>query len=345
MLEINKVYNMDCREGIKLLPDNSVDLVITDPPYFKVLTTDWKGDKYEWDNQWDTFNDYIEWCKTWFVELKRVLKPSGSLYMFADNKRAAYLQIELDKLFHLENNLIWFKLTFPANHGWKNSNRYVSNTEQILFYSNQIPGFLNDPFLSADYIKHFAPIIEYLISQKELIKKHFNFKTNKEFHDYLKSKIKEGVTTITRHYFEYDQWTMPTREHYEELQSISPNFFKKSYNTLKEQYDEIKNRHTKVFMPKQNYHTVWRFNVASIHEKTYHPTQKPLPLIHRMIKTSSREGQLVLDCFMGSGTTAVAAKQLGRNFIGFEKSKKYVNICNLRLSQKTLSFDSYTNKK
>ena len=65
-----------------------------------------------------------------------------------------------------------------------------------------------------------------------------------------------------------------------------------------------------------------------------HPTQKPVKLIQELIK--SNEGQLILDPFMGSGTTAVACKQLGRDFIGFELEKKYCEIANKRLNQKQI---------
>lgn len=67
-----------------------------------------------------------------------------------------------------------------------------------------------------------------------------------------------------------------------------------------------------------------------------HPTQKPLRIMERIIKTSSKEGNIVLDCFMGSGTTAVACKQLNRNFIGFEINPEYVKIANKRLAQEVL---------
>ena len=67
-----------------------------------------------------------------------------------------------------------------------------------------------------------------------------------------------------------------------------------------------------------------------------HPTQKPEKLFRRIIKASSNEGDLVLDCFMGSGTTAFACKSLNRNFIGFEISKEYCDIINKRLQQEVL---------
>ena len=65
-----------------------------------------------------------------------------------------------------------------------------------------------------------------------------------------------------------------------------------------------------------------------------HPTEKPVDLIKTLI--GSNIGDLILDPFLGSGTTAVAAKQLGRNFIGIEISEKYVKIAKERLRQEVL---------
>lgn len=70
--------------------------------------------------------------------------------------------------------------------------------------------------------------------------------------------------------------------------------------------------------------------------KINHETVKPITLIRNLIKDNSDPGDLVLDCFMGSGTTAVASKQAGRNFIGFESNEAYVQICERRLKQDVL---------
>lgn len=81
-------------------------------------------------------------------------------------------------------------------------------------------------------------------------------------------------------------------------------------------------------------------------EKKFHPTQKPVPLFRWILEKYSQEGMTVLDPFMGSGTTAVACKQLGRDFIGFEMEPKYVRIANKRLQQETFAngFEKYENK-
>lgn len=69
-----------------------------------------------------------------------------------------------------------------------------------------------------------------------------------------------------------------------------------------------------------------------------HPTQKPLKLVQQVLLTASNKGDLVLDPFLGSGTTAVVAKALGRNWIGIEKEKKYIDLASKRLRD-------YENKK
>lgn len=72
-------------------------------------------------------------------------------------------------------------------------------------------------------------------------------------------------------------------------------------------------------------------------EKIYHPTQKPEKIIRILIKNHSKEGETILDPFMGSGTTAVACKQLNRNFIGIEISPEYFKIAQERLKQEVLT--------
>jgi site-specific DNA-methyltransferase (adenine-specific) len=74
-----------------------------------------------------------------------------------------------------------------------------------------------------------------------------------------------------------------------------------------------------------------------------HPTQKPLAIIKRIIETSSKEGELIVDCFVGTGTTALACKQLNREFICCDNDQEYVEIATKRLYQNTLFKLNYGN--
>jgi len=83
---------------------------------------------------------------------------------------------------------------------------------------------------------------------------------------------------------------------------------------------------------------VWRFSVCQGKERikgennrAAHPTQKPLALFHRLVEMASNEGDIVLDPFMGSGTTAVVCEKLNRKWIGIEQDKKYIKIADKRI--------------
>lgn len=73
-------------------------------------------------------------------------------------------------------------------------------------------------------------------------------------------------------------------------------------------------------------------------EKRLHPTQKPIEVMKRILEMFTEKGDKVLDCFAGSGSTLVACKQMGRDFVGVELEEKYINIIKERLSQEVLNF-------
>ena len=85
--------------------------------------------------------------------------------------------------------------------------------------------------------------------------------------------------------------------------------------------------------PNAQISSVWHTPSVPREEKLhgYHPTQKPLRLVRRAILASSSEGALVFDPFCGSGTTAVAAKELGRFFVGVEKEEGYAELAGRRI--------------
>lgn len=83
--------------------------------------------------------------------------------------------------------------------------------------------------------------------------------------------------------------------------------------------------------------TVWHMPINQKDKKAYgHPTIKPLPIIENIIRNSSRQGDVVLDPFMGSGTTAVAAVKNGRKYIGFENNRKFYDIALRRTNEVTI---------
>jgi len=80
--------------------------------------------------------------------------------------------------------------------------------------------------------------------------------------------------------------------------------------------------------------TIYMSTLNQKDKKKYnHPTIKPLPFIRKLIRNSSKEGDVILDSFIGSGTTAVASILENRNYIGFEKNKNYYEICINRINE------------
>jgi site-specific DNA-methyltransferase (adenine-specific) len=141
-------------------------------------------------------------------------------------------------------------------------------------------------------------------------------------------------------YWNTTQWDLPTKETYNELVGtfgIDKWDGFKEYESLRQEYESLRQeyeslRYTfnvgRVLDDFRGNSNVWLYAPA---EQIGHCTPKPLPLIENIIKHSSNEGDIVLDPFLGSGTTAVACKNLSRICIGIEKEEKYIEISKKRL--------------
>lgn len=101
-------------------------------------------------------------------------------------------------------------------------------------------------------------------------------------------------------------------------------FVKKSKPTFNSEYDD-----GNYYVPEAN--DTYYLSILHGKERTSHPTQKPLSLIEDLVEKHSNAGDVVLDCFMGSGTTGVACNNLKRNFIGVELNKEYYDIAKARM--------------
>lgn len=307
----------DCLEVMKSIPDKSVDAVITDPPYYRV------ADAY-WDKKWKTKEDFITWLELAAIEWRRIIKDNGSLYVFADDKMAAYVQVMLDKRFLLLNHLVWNKGKTSFAATYSNGFRcFAPTTERILFYSAQY-----DPTgwetVKLD-MNNFSSLRQY-------------FKDYQEALGMKKLEILELVGQKADHCFRWgsSQWDMPTPETYAELSAIPTNhgFVRREYEDLRREYEDLRREYEglrRVFIADNETLEVLEGDPVRGHEITSHPTTKPLWIMERLIKVSTNEGMTVLDCFSGSGTTGVACVQTGRNFIGIEIDETYFKIAEKRI--------------
>ena len=258
-VELNHVSKMDCIEGMTSLPDNSVDLIIADPPYNLS-----KGGNWSWDNSvvlkglggnwnkvmesWDAMplEEYWKFTLAWISEAKRILKPSGSMWIFGTYHNIGIINVVCQMLeIEIINEVVWFKRnSFPNLSG----RRLTASHETLLWC-------------------------------------HSGGKKRQYYFDYDYSK--NGV-------FESD-------------------LIKKPGKQMRTVWD-VPNNKTKVEL---------KFGK--------HPTQKPLRLLERIVGLTSKEGDLMLTPFCGSGSECVAAKIAGRDYIGFEIEDEYVELAEKRL--------------
>lgn len=273
----------DCIELMRLVPDESVDLIIADPPYWKVV-----GEK--WDYQWRTEADYVEWSLRWIKQATRVLRKGGTFYLFGYFRTLALLVDHLDKLgLELRQQILVDKgMRAVSGRATKNYKMFPNTTESILFLIKDNKQFIK-PFL------------------KE--RQQAMGLSSKEINEALGVKSNGGgMWSIYTGKNICEQF--PTQDIWERLQRILG--FNLPYEKL-----------SQTFNPIMGLTDIWR-DIDFYKEERYHPTQKPLPLIARLIQASSNPGDLVLDPFGGSGSTGISAKALGRRYLLIELDETYV---------------------
>ena len=206
MIELNRIYNEDCLEGMKRIPGNTVDLVVTDPPY--CIGTTSNGQKGSW-----TDNNLIKpFFDAYFRELKRVCKEKSELYIDTDWRTYPFLYPIMQKYFNIKNLIV-------LDYEWIKAGSHYRFSHEFIIYAIQ-----------GDVKRRFSA------SERD----------------------------------------------------------------------------------------VWRIKPINFTSKEkLHNAQKPLDLVQKMIVNSSNEGDVILDTFMGSGTTAIACINTNRNYIGFEIDENY----------------------
>ena len=260
-----QLYQGDCLEVMNQIPDNSVDCIITSPPY-------------------DNLRDYNNSCvwnfeifKKIAKELTRVLKKGGVIVWIVNDstikgsesgssfKQALFFK---EQGLNLHDTMIWFK---PNCFNFGSNNCYKQSFEYMFVFSKEKPKNL-----------HLIEDVPTKLGGKKL----------------------KGV-----------------RKHADGTRDIVPDFVCKEH---KKRYN------------------VWSINVES---KNYgHPAVFPLSLVKDHIISWTNENDIVLDPFMGSGTTGVACKHLNRNFIGIELDPNYFEIAKNRIENEPMQLTSTEQK-
>ena len=247
-MELNKIYNMDCLEGLKLLEDNSVDLTVTSPPYDDLRK--YKGYSFDFESiARELYRVTKDGGVVVWVVSDKTEKGSETLTSF---KQALYFK-EIGFLMY--DTMIWRK----PNPSVPTEGRYYNAFEYMFVFSKGKPKALN------------------FICDKE----------NKTYGSTYKSDSK-----------------------------MNPEIRKQS-------------ERSKTVGKYSRRHNVWDIPIGS--NKTKHPAVFPEQLANDHILTWSNEGDLILDPFVGSGTTPKMAKLNGRNYIGFDITKEYCDIAEERV--------------
>jgi site-specific DNA-methyltransferase (adenine-specific) len=264
MLDRNSVIQGDSINVLKSLPENSIDLIFADPPYWMRTSgvlkrtdgTDFSGVNDDWDN-FNTLDEYKSFTQEWLIECRRVLKKDGAIWVICGMQCIFTVgSIMQDLGFWIINDVIWKKSNPTPNF----KGTRLNNSHETLIWA----------------------------AKSKKSKFTFNYHTAKQF----------NVNNA-------------------DLFSLSN--------------------------PKQ-LGSLWEFPVVTGRErlkdndgKKLHSTQKPLALLHRIINISSKMGDIVLDPFGGTMTTAVAAKQSGRDYLMIERDQKYLFFGQIRIDSTQVS--------
>lgn len=310
---LNKIHCAECLDFLRGMPEGAVDLVLTDPPYFRVV-----ADK--WDRQWASLADFQKWCGEVGREMRRVLKPSGALVWFGDDKSIAYVQTELDKYFSLVNSCVWKKPSVAGSKGILHNRCFTSCSERFLYYEQKSAIGAPATGLVAIHSSSecFASVKAYLRSELRAFMAARGLATAKDAERLLTQTLGH---TAHKHYFCDSQFALPSAENYARLQSLG--YWSRAYEDLRAEYDAQRAEYEagrRAWSPHRDALDVLEFAVCP---GELHPTQKPLPLWCYLLERAARPGGVVLDPFSGSGTTAIACHKLGLDFVCCERDAGY----------------------
>ena len=311
----------------KLMNGVKADLVFTDPPYGMKKENDGVAN----DNL--NYDDLLEFNKKWIPITFNNLKDNGSWYCWGIDEPLMDIYSEIlkpmikDKKITFRNLITWNKGAFGSGGGTgvgqAIQRSYFPADEKCLFVMCGVQCFNNN---ADNYFEGWEPIRSYLEDEAKKVGLNNN-------------KLKEicGVG-MYGHWFTKSQFTLIPKEHYLKLQEYYKGIaFLKPYdddgNSIKAEYEKRKAEYYKTRAYFDNTHdmmtNIWEFQRVRGKEREDvggHATPKPIALCTRAIKSSSRENEIVLDVFGGSGSTLIACEQNNRNCYVMELEPKWIDV-------------------
>lgn len=315
----------DARALAVLMDGQKADLVFTDPPY---------GMKKESDGVTnDNLNkdDLLRFNQLWIPLTFDALKDNGSWYCWGTDEPLMDIYSNIlkpmikDQKITFRNLLTWDKSNAQGQLA-EDFRSYATADEKCLFVMCGVQGFNNN---ADNYFEGFEPIRQYIDDNIKKLNK-----SDREIADALGFK---SAVMIRQHWRSKSQWTFISSTNYEALknyaQTLGVEIFPRSYEDIRQEYEDIRQEwyDTRAYFNNthDNMNSVWHFAKTEQEERSLtggHATPKPLALCRRAIKSSSREGELVLDVFGGSGSTLIACEQLGRKCRMMELEPKWCEV-------------------
>lgn len=317
---IDKILHGDSINLLKLIPDDKVNLIITSPPYFK------QRDYGEGIGNEKTVEEYIKNLIKVFSECFRILTDDGSIvFNLGDKYLGSSLQLipyrfalEVLKTFpiRLVNDITWVKLN-PTPRQYQK--RLVSSTEPFFHFIKGDKYYYNiKDFLNNNEIKNKKP------NSNNIGKKYFGLIESSNLTLEQKKmalcKLQEVIEEVKTGKIE--SFRMKIKGIHSE--PFGGQDGGRKYHLMRKGFTIIKIKGDPI---KRN---VIECAVETI-KGCKHPAIYPVFIIKELIKLLSRPGDIVLDPFIGSGTTAVSSKELGRRYIGMEINKEYCKYARERL--------------
>lgn len=140
-IPINSINEIDCLDGMKMINDNSIDMIYLDPPFFTQTTQklkDKNGIEYEFEDKWNSMEEYIDYLEQRLVEMRRILKDDGNIFVHCDRIASHYIRAMLDKVLGSENfrsEIIW------SYRRWSNSKKGLLDSHQNIYYYSKTKAY------------------------------------------------------------------------------------------------------------------------------------------------------------------------------------------------------------
>ena len=319
MIERNSIIQGDCLDWLDRVKVNSVDLCYIDPPFFTQRNFN------DFTDKWNGRDTYLSWIRRRIQKIKTCLKDTGFFVLHCDYRADYKLRVVLEDIFGEKNfrgHVIWKRRSNPFVFSQDKERQMLIScvNDSLVFFSNN-----NFKKLNKQYISQAGVDIKrckyglYLRRDKDgemyslkvlKIRCSNNYGNKSNIYDFMGVTLEEGY------------------------------FWRLKEKTMQDRYDKgllvLDKEKGQIYI--KNYRnpsgvgvgSFWS-DIACVNYNTLYSTQKPERLLKRIIKMCTQEGDLVLDCFGGSGTTAAVAKTLGRDYIIGDTNPESIKIMKTRL--------------